>query len=85
MRCRYCSGHDSIRSPFCTDPGETGWFGLSNRTVRFGCYWELAIASALVPVSSHWSLFCFSAISSGPFFMLCFTSSSVKVSLLGPV
>jgi hypothetical protein len=51
----------------CHNPREIGWFGLSNRTVQFGCSWELAIVLALISVSSLATLFCFSAISSGPF------------------
>jgi hypothetical protein len=74
-----------FETPFCTDPGETGWSGLPNRSVRFGYCWKLATASTLISVSSSWGLFFFAATSSGPFSVSCFTSSSVEVPLLGPV
>jgi hypothetical protein len=70
---------------FCPDPGETRLSGLPNRIVRCGCYWELATVLALISISLPGALFCFSAISPGLFSVLCFTSLSVEVSLLGPV
>jgi hypothetical protein len=52
--------------------------------VWFGCCWELATVLALISVSSPGALFCFSAISFGPFSVICFASSLAEVSLLGP-
>jgi hypothetical protein len=51
---------------------ETGWCGLGNRIVQFGCCYELAPASAQTFAFSPWALFCSAATSSRPFSVLCF-------------
>jgi hypothetical protein len=74
-----------FKVPFCTNPGETGWSGLPNQTVRFGCCWELATALALISIPSPWVLFCFIVTFFGPFSMSGYSSVSAKVLLLDPV